>query len=285
MHGLSLTPPDTSSQGFSRLPAKEPFSPRVLAFFQQQAEIGRQPGPAIVMKYPLKVYQLADEGCFSSVDSHDWRKKLISVKATEAIIDVFDTEIRTKIVEASNLDGPKVTQQNLEVMQKTHFVRFFPTSSIPLPSQRQRYKVVTQDNHFTVCIPHQQLVGIAQRCQAMDALRNQKKIGGVCNEDFCTRAGNILKKLFAPEFRCMKDAEESGKVAAVNIRGEMFGFTADGIHTSAAAVAFLQMIERGFDPHLSAALVESKLRKDPKCVLNEAIEKGISFERVGHLGW
>jgi hypothetical protein len=284
MHGLSLTPPDSSSQAFSRLPTKEPFSSRVLAFFQQQAEIGRQPGPAITMRYPLKVYQIADEGCFSSVDSRDWRKKLISVKATEALIDVFDTEIRTKIVDASNLDGPKITAQNLQAMQKTFFVRFFPTSSIPLPSQRQRYKVVTQDNHFTVCIPHQKLIEIAQRCQEMEASPHNK-IGAVCDGDFTVRAMNIWQKLFAPEDRCMRDAEGSGQIQPIEIHGKKFAFTADGLPSSAVIEAFGRLLKESFDPHLIDALVESKLRKEPVRVLIDAIDKGLTPERLGYLSW
>lgn len=236
----------------------ESVHPRVLAFFQEQREIGQQPAPTpLQKKYSDEIYRLADAGCISSVDSPDWRLREISVKSTEAIIDVFNRTLRTPMIAASRELLPRVPLQNLpEFLRENTLVRMGAKACPEMPqSERSRF-AISSKGILNMVVPHTTLVDIAQRLRDSEH-HVSDEVGAAFSHDIIDRTLNIFGKLYLPEQTALTSIERAKKAPVIMIHGQGSCSFLTGLSLRIAKKAGRNLIKSGqMNPHITSSLLE-----------------------------
>ncbi len=272
--------------------------PTLQAFFEKQQKIGSEwPEVLYPMKYDISIYRQADECCYSTVDSPDWRKREISIRITDAAIDLLDEVLRTPIIEASCKIFSNPDRPHGKELMKNHFLCKFPYSAVPdltrikpqktLP-ERYRFPGNNESKTVVVAVPQTTLIEIAQKIATFMSLPEGIP-GTVFGKDIFKHLFSIFMTLMQPEYACMRSLEGNPKAPLI---------TGEDRHEQTFSLASMfillqfetarRALKQGMNPRLVDSLVE------PYVLLEEEgdaervrgmIKGGQSWEGIGLLSW
>ena len=290
----------------SYAPAPQPpvLSRRVLAYFEEQRKIGTQwPKNPYPMKYDISVYRMADaaiEKCLASVDSPDWRIREVSIRATDAAIDLLDEALRRPITEASKKACEGVTPKNmkekwadnyvntsLHVSDIPDFVRSNPTET---RSEQTRFKIHPASKSVILSVPKTMVAEIGLRVLSFLIPGPTQSPGPVLLEDLLNRIWNLSEKIFRPEIACMIWCEKNFPgLSVVKSDGGVSYLNASSMTTALACELVRRMRSTNMNPRIVDSLVEIYVREMKSLVGSGAvvstIEKGRTGDNIGALSW
>jgi hypothetical protein len=250
------------------------------------------------MKYDSSVYRLTDAGCYSSIDSHDWRKRELSIWETETAIDLIMSKLRIDIAAASVQAWKGITPQNLKERMQNHFVTRLPFSSVPdfpraNPSEKtqaERYRFPTQEKTQTVLIgvPQAKLLEIAQKVLSFPVNDIRCAPGPVLGHDIEHRVINIFAKFMQPELACMRSLIGNPNIPKIRTSKKELAFAEDTMFMSLNYELAWNMRKQGMDPRLVDSLVEPYIldgKNGFKDGLQEMIKHDVTGDGIGGLSW
>jgi len=273
--------------------------PTIQAFFEKQHRIGSEwPEVLYPMKYDISIYRQADECCYSTIDSPDWRKREISIRITDAAIDLLDEVLRTPIIEASCKVFSNPDRPHIKELMKDHFLCKFPYSDVPdftrvkpqkTPTQRNRFPFDKKSNNVIVAVPQTTLIEIAKKVASFSPSISEGVPGTVLSKDIFRHLFSILKILMQPEYACMSSLEGNPNVPLI---------TAEDHHEQAFSLATMlvllgletarRVMKQGMNPRLVDSLVEAYvLLEDERMVemVRSMIIRGQTGDGIGLLSW
>jgi len=144
---------------------------------------------------------MADQGCYSTIDSSDWRKRLLSEVSTKVAFAVLIDELRTPMVrgaqafrtELSKKKWPGTTRQ--EALQK---VQEFAKARACVQRVQGPQGIQTR------FVPHETIIALAKKIGGYADLSPDKNPGLAFMFDMMRRMENIAAAFFKPEQECLR---------------------------------------------------------------------------------
>ena len=300
MQGLAIgsrVPPKVPPRAPVAVPAR--MAPVIQAFFEKQQQIGaRWPQALYPIKYDISIYRQADEGCYSSVDSKDWRKREISIRVTDAAIDFIDEVLRKPIAEASVKAWAGTTPQNFNERMQNHLVTKLPFSSVsdftkstPQETRCERKRFATHEKSSTVLIavPQAKLLEIARRIVSYPVSDITYAPGPILDLDILLRLRNIFAKLMQPEIACLRSLIGNPSAPKITLSGIEQPFSEKAIlYPLAYEIAWRTIKQGKMDPRRVDSLVEPYVLHEEKShveIIEDMIIRGQTGDNIGALSW
>ena len=238
------------------------------------------------MRLPLAVYELADRGCISGIHSPDWRKRKISVEATEAAFDLFIKELREPLLDATQETLEKLNPETAQEVWATHLIKRFDPA---LVSEADREQFVEDEDTKTLILAasHEKLAALAIKFNQFHGETAGKRPGAFFGKDLMKRMENIFSTFFQPEWQCFDEFSRSGKAPMLAVHALAGPAEAQHIYLGAVEEIARRMKSSDFPLEITSCLVEDRCRQDPHLgeMVKSFLSKGGTFRDRSTIGW